>query len=243
MKILIFGSCVSRDVFEHGLPEDIELVAYYARSSLGSAMSEQGVQSVDTSALTSPFQRRMVEADANKAFSVCFPSTEYDILLFDAVDERFDILALEAGGLLTMSSELSRTKALLRHNPGRRIRSGSGEFFRVWERGWRRFVQIQEMSGRFNRLRVNRVYWSLVAQNGVDLSPAFPSQLIDEANAFLDRLYRRMEADVPSQQFLTFDNSLFVGDVTHRWGLAPFHYTAPYYEALSNKILALQCTC
>ncbi|EHT8411842.1 hypothetical protein KXO07_001307, partial [Campylobacter coli] len=46
-KICIFGSCVSRDIFEYDEQKNFELIGYYARSSFASlssnAMIEQDV--------------------------------------------------------------------------------------------------------------------------------------------------------------------------------------------------------
>ena len=68
LRVFILGSCVSRDAFS--LPSDgLELVGYFARTSLASAFHPQvaprSLAQLAT-AIPSSFQRRMVQADLDK---------------------------------------------------------------------------------------------------------------------------------------------------------------------------------
>ena len=62
-RIAIIGSCVTRDAFRPEDSDEWEIAAYYARSSLASAMSEIPFVGVDLDGIDSAFQRRIVQAD------------------------------------------------------------------------------------------------------------------------------------------------------------------------------------
>ena len=66
VKILIFGSCVTRDAFEYIDKNRFSLVGYFARSSLGSAYTGKEVKSLNLDSISSSFQRSVVEADLYK---------------------------------------------------------------------------------------------------------------------------------------------------------------------------------
>src|SRR5690606_16605810 len=105
MKFVIFGSCVTHDVFEYVDKSVCGLVRYFARSSLGSAYAARKVDGIDVSEIASPFQRGVVSADLNKEFKDFLARAEFDFLLYDPIDERFDLL-VEGDRLCTLSNEL-----------------------------------------------------------------------------------------------------------------------------------------
>ena len=67
IKINIFGSCVSRDIFRYDKNKTFTTPIYIARSSICSNLQRQSwdVKNEDIS-LTSPFQREAVVRDLNK---------------------------------------------------------------------------------------------------------------------------------------------------------------------------------
>ena len=90
--------------------------------------------------------------------------------------------------------------------------------------------------GVLDRLLVNQVFWGSRTENGGNFEPHYSSRQIDSANQFLDRLYQRVSADIPSKQFLRFDHGLMTGSVTHIWGISPFHYVDAYYHATIRQL-------
>lgn len=56
-EVLIFGSCVTRDILNFDEAKAINMVDYFALSSLASAFHEQPVVDSYTEMLHSPFQR------------------------------------------------------------------------------------------------------------------------------------------------------------------------------------------
>jgi len=236
VKVLIFGSCVSRDALEFSQDNDLSLDGYYARSSLGSAFSCKPVSSVDTDKIESAFQRRMVKADLEKTFISSLKTKSYDLILYDPIDERFNLIKLPNGSLCTLSNELMLTK-LHESKDVSLIFSGSDEFYDLWERGWREFINALLAFGAMSKLRINEVYWADRAESGENYEPVYSSKKIVQSNQFLRKLYRRMRQDIPSWQFYTFSSEDLIGGSGHKWGRSPFHFVDRYYENLLRKIL------
>jgi hypothetical protein len=97
MKFAIFGSCVSRDVFDITGHNDL-LKHYYARCSVVSAVSDPVAVSGSDIGLNSDFQRRMLISDFQKSFAKGSWKTDTDCLIIDFIDERFGLLRSRVGG-------------------------------------------------------------------------------------------------------------------------------------------------
>jgi hypothetical protein len=237
-RLLIFGSCVSRDVLNHQQDKtQLVLVDYYARCSLASL----GAQSIDMPAVVqnirSPFQKRMVERDIRKDFLNDLPRLQFDILLLDLIDERFNLYVEPEGRVCTLSSELMNSGFRIDSNEGAKYLFGSEEFWRLWEGGWVILVNKLRCLGVLDRLLVNQVFWGSRTENGGNFEPHYSRKYIDSANQFLDRMYRRIGSEIPPQQFLKFDHGLMTGSISHRWGTSPFHYIDAYYHSAIRQLL------
>lgn len=234
-KVLIFGSCVSRDVLNYQNNE-IELANYFARSSLASAFASLAINDTYTKNLDSDFQRRVVAADLGKKFKEYIKIANFDLFLIDLIDERFNIFMFEQGGLCTLSNELLSAGFDPEKEPGRIIPSGSEEFYTLWESSWIRFLsEIDSIQCR-DKIRINKVFWATITSSGRNF-PTYNKNYILSSNKFLDRLYARVAKDLEGWQFIEFSASHFVAAEDHRWGLSPFHYIDVYYtEALSQLL-------
>jgi hypothetical protein len=237
-KVLIFGSCVSRDILNHQQDKtQLVLADYYARCSLASL----GARPIDMPAtvqnIRSPFQKRMVERDIRKDFLNDLAELQFDVLLLDLIDERFNLHVDPGGSVCTLSSELLSTGFPGDSTGGSRVHSGSEEFWRLWEAGWLIFVNRLRGLGVLDRLLVNEVFWGSRTENGGNFEPHYPSKHIDSANQFLDRMYQRISVDIPSEQFLRFDHGLMTGSITHTWGISPFHYVDAYYRSAIQQLV------
>lgn len=239
MKFVIFGSCVTRDVFEFVDKSACVLVRYFARSSLGSAYAEGKIESVDVSRIASAFQRGVVCADLNKEFRGFLGSCDFDCLIYDPIDERFDLLLLEGEGLCTLSNELKQVYEGKCEASGRRLKSGSEEFFVRWEKGWSALIAQLDGIGKRAALRINKVFWAERTAASDDFRPSYDATGITRANEFLGRIYSRMLRDIPQEQFFEFSQELMVGASEHKWGKSPFHYVAAYYSSLASRLEAL----
>lgn len=230
-KILIYGSCVSRDIFNEVNSSRFSIVDYVARSSMASAFDSLPLVDRHSSGLSSPFQRRLVKLDWEKSFSSDFYNNSFDILLVDFIDERLNIFAFDSGGVCTISNELVNAGFKKNLETGREIKSGTDEFYERWEAGWSLFVGKLREHGLFDKLRINKVYWGKLKEDGSSFDDSVGYIAIDAANNFLERLYARAALDVPTEQFLCFAPEFMVGALDHRWGVSPFHYIKDYYRS------------
>ena len=238
-RLLIFGSCVSRDILNHLHDKtQLALVDYYARCSLASLGARPIGMPSAVQNIRSQFQKRMVERDIRKDFLNDLAGLQFDVLLLDLIDERLNLYVEPEGRACTLSSELVSSGFRADSNDGAKYFSGSEEFWRLWEAGWSSLVNKLRGLGALDRLLINQVFWSSRTENGSNFEPHYLSRHIDSANQFLDRMYQRISADIPSEQFLRFDHELMTGSLTHTWGISPFHYVDAYYHSAIQQLLA-----
>ncbi|MDR2342174.1 MAG: heparinase II/III-family protein [Campylobacteraceae bacterium] len=244
MKFIIFGSCVTRDAFEFTDKEKVKLVRYFARSSLGSAYSNAKVKNIDISSIESNFQRSIVASDLDKEFPVFLENSEFDYIVYDAIDERFNLLEMQDGSFCTLSNELKQVENGYKQFIKREIPSAFDEFFAHWEKGWNSFIKQLERLGKRSSLLINKVFWAKKTISGDNFLPSYTDGGINKANAFLAKLYERMSQDIPQNQFIEFDDDLLIGSDNHKWGKSPFYYVDRYYkhfaEIMSENVGKMQ---
>jgi hypothetical protein len=237
MKIVIHGSCVSRDGFgRSGTHGSLKVVDYFARSSLGSCAATAPSMKVPYEQLSSSFQSRMVERDVRKQFFRSLERPSFDILLLDLIDERFDLLQTAPGAIATMSSEFMATGAMKIAGMHKVIRSGSPEHWDNWVKGTDRFLAILSEHGILERLVVNRAMWAELTEGGSSLPTPFTKEAIGSANSYLARMYDYLASKLPENQIISFDDQVFIAQTDHEWGIAPYHYISEYYASLLTRL-------
>jgi hypothetical protein len=234
--VFIVGSCVTRDAFElvgHGY----RIVDYVARSSFACSMLRDafpvGIDALDpTGAVESNWQRRMVEIDLSRGLAARLDAVEAPgetLLVVDFIDERFHLYRLN-GSLATGSVELQRTRIKDSFPGVTKIPSGTDEHFALWQTGFRRFVAHARSLGM--EPIVNRVRWARRSADGTAFRETAES--IAAADAYLERLYQAADAlGVPS---IDYGDTGFVATSSHKWGLAPFHYTEEVYARFLDQL-------
>lgn len=230
MNILIYGSCVSRDALEFDTIKKINIKGYFARSSLASSMCDVNITGISTEKISSSFQRRMVESDLSKDLHKVIADAEYDLLLLDFIDERFDLWISPNGGVCTLSNELMQSGFIPPRNEI--VKSGSEQWFSYWESGWITLLDTLNQTGQIKKLLINEVYWSEKTANGSDYLPTYSTVGINAANNTLKRIYERVKRDISETQFIKFDTTELVGAESHKWGKSPFHYQDELYKKI-----------
>lgn len=238
IRTFIYGSCVSRDTFEFLDRSEFSLLRYVARSSLVSAFSPAAPVPLQDGHGLSPFQLRQVKADASSSLLPLLRdfSGRIDLLLWDLVDERLGFYADPEGHVVTDSIELRKGGDHAGLAGYRHVPFGSAEHlerFRSSLGPWRRFLAEQ---GLLDRLVSVALPW---ASTDVDGKPAPASFGITGHQG--NRLYEPYYDSV-SEEFAApvIGRGLAVRtDHRHKWGPAPFHYSADTYVALTNSIQRL----
>jgi hypothetical protein len=240
MRVLILGSCVSRDILNYASDNSINLVDYFARSSIASILAKPfGLDESFIARIPSQFQQRMVRRDVNKEFLPAIADRQdVDIILLDLIDERFDLYEACDGSVATMSSEFSTTGFAKTEDRSteRWLRSGSERHRELWKAAVGKLFEVLSKNGVAERVVVNKVFWAEEMEDGTPLPQREAGQR-KAANELLAWMYRELERYVPAPRWMTFPENLMKSKPDHRWGLAPFHYTDAYYE---NAIVQLK---
>lgn len=225
LRVLISGSCVSRDGFTRNAGEPA-LVDYYARSSLVSGFLSAPVplDAVELERNPSPFQRRMVERDFSKDLKRELQSAEFDVLLLDLIDERFEIGVTHDGAMYTRSPELSRAGY---PETARVIEAWSEERFGLFVDAWHELLRVIPA----HRVLVNQAYWATMDKHGEPLRNAEEAH---RANTFLTRLYALARAT--GTTVLPHSEHAQRTDPDHKWGPANFHYVPEFYDELMTAL-------
>ncbi|WP_310029834.1 DUF6270 domain-containing protein [Achromobacter deleyi] len=219
MQVCIFGSCVSRDIFNLAPPGEFDISLYVARSSIASIFSPPPFEDVYSAKLKSPFQRKLVSWDIEKKAVSLLRANSADVFLFDNIDDRFSLLVMPNGRRCTISSEMKSTGASS-HEGAKIVRSGSPRFMQWWEHGWQQLVKTFSERGLLDRVLVNRVFCQPETESGKQ----FDRDQVDRINDGLSKMYEIQSKDLPSSQFIDYGAQLTCAD-DHQWGPSPFHFS------------------
>lgn len=233
LRVLILGSCVSRDILNFATKDEVVLAEYFARSSIASiASTPYELDEAGYARIASDFQRRMVRYDLEKNFlHEVAGARGFDLILIDLIDERFDLFEVAPGAVVTVSSEFLATGAVRPEDRAgeRWIKSGSERHRALWKAGIERLFSILAENDIVDRVVVNKVFWADRMEDGAP----FPGQEAEQrqaANDLLAWMYQELDRRVPALGWLTFEDAMLTGSSNHRWGVAPFHYPDAYYR-------------
>lgn len=232
-KILIYGSCVSRDPFTESIKE-FEIVDYFARSSFASLSGSTFTQSLNLDLIQSKFQRRQVQRDIEKIFLKRIELDDFDILIVDFTDDRFNLLHFPDGSLLTLSAELRKVIKKAHHfKEAKLVDAFSDLYFEFWCNGYEKIINTLKKNDSLNKLVVNFPFWGLKDE----LGNAFDHEVmheIEKANFWFDRIYKKINEDVPISQFCRYPKDLCIASSQHKWGRAPFHFCTEFEAYFIN---------
>ncbi|WP_086250937.1 DUF6270 domain-containing protein [Campylobacter devanensis] len=224
-KLLIFGSCVSRDALEYDKDNSFELVGHFARSSFASLISKPCVDLEVINSIESKFQKQMVLQDMDKSFYHYIKNNEFDILLVDLIEERFHLVLNEDGSMLTYSAEYKNAQK----NNVKLLNRYHEKKFNLWFSGFSRLISILKSLNKLDKIYINEVFWS----NNLNL---ISQDYLEQSNAFLSKMYEKIREYIPKSQFITYDNNLFYCNENHKWGGAPYHYCDEFYQSTIEQL-------
>jgi hypothetical protein len=235
IRTLIYGSCVSRDSFEY-LGEPFHLSTYIARQSLISAMAPAFPLPDGVGEYTSPFQRRVALGDAASDLLVHLERQhrETDLVLWDLTDERLGVYLDPGGRALTRTVEMmtSGSEDAIRAR-ARYVPFGSDEHFTLWRTALDAFVERLDRLRLRDRVILLDVAW---ASRTVRLHRA-PSSFGTSART-ANQWYRRYarSAEHAGIEVASLGSARVRAADSHRWGAAPFHYSAGTSRAIARAI-------
>lgn len=236
--LLIYGSCVSRDAYAQPQP-GIDLLGYVARQSLISAFLGEPAQGVDTSILTSAFQRRMVEGDllGDLGSKIGALREDIDVIMWDIIDERMGVIHAEPDCYITPLEEFHRLgETNLRVK--KRIRFGTDEHFDLFTQAAAIFGERLDGMDLMDSVVVLSTPQTSVLDQGQPDLPDDKSQSLSvqaaEWNSKASRYYDILEW--LGFRVVRLADSDATIDGRHQWGVAPFHYSEATYAVMRDII-------
>jgi hypothetical protein len=243
MKVTIFGSCVTRDVFDLAGKND-RVAHYFARCSVVSAVSGPLALQEEEIKLSSEFQRRAVFYDFNKSFKNGAWLSDSDWLAIDFIDERLPILKYSADGDDGGGACVTRSQEFVR---GGLEAWGGGRFSsvnlslktRLWLDAVPEFVEIIKPLLRKRRVILHEAYFSAYYGKDGKTEPFVErAAWINTMNSVLARYYEKFK-QLCGDDLHVIDLSgteFHCADPEHRWGLSPEHYVCAYYEEVFRRM-------
>jgi hypothetical protein len=239
MRLGIFGSCVTRDLFEDSALRP-SLARYTSRSSLISAVADPVALDAERVRLDSAFQRRCVLEDFDKRFLAELEGERLDWLVVDLIDERFDVLRT-AASYVTCSSAY-QSAGLELDGGGERVRRLTGEAAALLEHAAASFAARVSAVLAPERVIIHRAHWMTRYRDGAAVRD-FPADRADFAahhNAALDDGYDALERHLGGRaRTIALDDRRYLADAGHRWALEPYHYEPDYNAAALARLRTL----
>jgi hypothetical protein len=230
VTVAIFGSCVTRDLFEDPLLR-ANLGHYAARSSVVSVVAPPIEIDEDRVDLSSPWQRKCVVADFRKTFFETLTDTDATWLVVDLIDERFDLLR-GVGSFVTRSSAF-RAAGLdenrpFEAEPASRV-SANGR--RLFEEAAGHFAERVTAVVPAEHVVLHRALWCTEFYSNGEVLPFPPDQLAkcERQNDMLNHGYDTLAAAFDGRATtVAVDLSIHRADADHHWQLEPYHYEPAY---------------
>lgn len=229
-KVLVYGSCVSRDLVSMN-PEELTCLDYVARQSWISAGT--ATISVDIrSSLPSAFQNRMLQGDIKStAIEVLKQkSGDSDFILLDLVDDRFGVRECN-GGYITPSAEFQSSGAGTQLSVGKLIAFGTDEHFLLWKSAAQ--IIVANLGPVLGKTFVLQAKFANQTIEGTPVPPA-RGRDAESWNTDYDRYYRFLRE--LGFAVLELPDDLALSTSAHQWGAAPFHYISDAYSWWFSKI-------
>ncbi|TBT83379.1 hypothetical protein ET989_11875 [Propioniciclava sinopodophylli] len=234
--VLIYGSCVARDLFEFFEPRAFRLVDYVARQSLVSAFSPGGPPPIDPALLHSRFQRRMLELDAASGLEQVLRDRrdDTDLLLWDLTDERLGLLQNPQGHLTTDSVEIRAVSGPKSPEGWAHIPYGSREHRDLFMAALSRWRELLDGLGLLERTVLVAPPWAGMTLPADDVPLSFG---VDAAtgNGILAE-YVRLASETVRVPVVGRGLTDVTSPLLHRWGPAPFHYDEHSYIRLAREV-------
>lgn len=228
-RVFIYGSCVSRDTFEHLDPEQFELVEYVARQSALSATTRP-VESVAPPTLTSRFQQRMVTGDFQSSLRPLLAqhAADIDVLLIDLTDERLGVYLLPDGTVVTRSVELIESGAEQSLPQGAHyVAFGTQQHYEYWSGAIRALGDSIRQTAPRAAIALLDIPWAEWSESGQQTPDSFGVGAAQANPVF--RSYVEVAAQALGAHVISLDAAEVVSGPHHPWGDAPFHYAEKVY--------------
>ncbi|PUB32373.1 glycosyl transferase family 2 [Promicromonospora sp. AC04] len=235
-RVFVYGSCVSRDTFEHLDPEQFELLEYVARQSVLSATTRP-VESVAPPVLTSRFQQRMVTGDFRSSLRPLLAqhAADIDLLLVDLTDERLGVYLLPDGTVVTRSVELIESGAEQSLPPGaQHVAFGTQQHYEYWSGAIRALGDSIRQTAPRAAVALLDIPWAEWSESGQQTPDSFGIGAAQANPVF--RSYVEVAVQALGAHVVSLDPAEVLSGPHHPWGDAPFHYAEKVYLEVALRL-------
>ncbi|HEY8003150.1 MAG TPA: DUF6270 domain-containing protein [Phenylobacterium sp.] len=253
-RVAIVGSCITRDVWRlsgrrvTGPAPDLLYLQRTSLPSLFAAPLKGFRPAAAPPGGLKPLPHAALVADLNKTALASLVAFRPTHVVFDFIDERFDLLA--AGGTLVTDSwelELSGYRKQPAFKGARAVPRLSAACERLWMEAVRElagFVAATPLSEA--QLILHSARWATrrrradgreVALEGIEIRPREAADVAGH-NALLGRYEAAFLAALPSVAAIAAPEHRLADEV-HEWGESPFHYVPAYYAEIWRQMSAL----
>jgi hypothetical protein len=249
-RVAIVGSCITRDLWPvRG--EAADDLLYVSRTSLPSLLAAPVAGFRPRSQPPEPLrqhQHRALVADLQKTALARLVAYRPTHLIFDFIDERFDLLA-PGPTLATRSWELTASGYLSQRafKDCRRIPRLSSACEQLWTDAAGELAAVVRATPlRSARLILHSARWAARSRRAdgvesdvrdVEVLPGEPADIAAH-NALLERYEAAFQELMPPMSVVEAPAHR-VADEAHQWGLSPFHYVPDYYAEIRGRLAAL----
>ena len=240
VRIGIFGSCVSRDLFEDPSLRP-SLAQYTSRSSVISVVAEPVAIDPEAIRLDSAFQRRCVIEDFGKTFFAQLAEANVDWLIVDLIDERFEVVRTDDSCVTRSSAYVGAGLDATVGADRARVRRLTDEADALLAESLRSFAERVTAVVPPERVIVHRAGWLTRYRDGDAISdfPEDRAAFAERHNDVLDRAYDHLEAHLGGAATIALDRGRFTADAGHRWDLEPYHYEPAYNAEAIDRLRSL----
>jgi len=229
MKIGIFGSCISRDIFRE-MKLDNLVKEYRARTSIHSITQLEKADASNINYPESKFQTKMVKHDFEKTE---LNLVDCDFLILDLIDERFQLIT-NFGSVVTLSNELrysNKIESVINY-----VVRGTERDMILWREAVKRFSKMVNIPIILHKSRLSSVL------NHESYGIKVDYEYIEKMNQKLIAYEKIMYDELEIIGTIDVKNDLLTSDVNHVWGYSPYHYIYEYYEEALHQIFEITNT-
>lgn len=234
-RVLIYGSCVSRDVVRLA-PLDFELVYYIARQSWVSSNSALTPNPGPT-VLGNGFQQRSLLGDfaSNATSLISRFSDQTDVLLMDIASDRRGVYEIDPEQMVSFTGELGRSKLLSKYPNRRFVPFGSERHFQLFKDAADRIGDLLTETNLMSRSYILKFEFTDISDSGEPV----PS-VLNTSGAEWNGKYQRYYSYLLDRGFklLELPRRYSISMSTHEWGIGQDHFIDDAYSWWRDSVLA-----
>jgi len=242
----IFGSCVSRDLFEFDkqFKNRFEVREYIARQSIVSAVQHPIAMNVDELNVPYRFHRKLIKNDIEKTTFQLLRAAGSQYCMIDLIDERFRLGRVK-DSILTLSGEflncslfqadqIIECQKIRKHKDGREFLIDETPVDFYIDLFIQQLKQIYPSDHIILHRALNLDEYLSKEGNRLRFSEAVCKKSeID--NVWMEHMYDKILELIPEAIEIDCCRD-YIAVENHKWNLAPMHYANEYYENVLQTI-------